>query len=176
MIYLESWLKLNDLDIIFVRELEFRQGNQQNYQYYHKPEHDKGIFNTLNGKSQRYRASALVFIDDKLLLVRDRGKRDYSLPGGGYKPKESTIGACPRELREEVGGLFVKSVERLKQYDFHGTRARHKVALIKASGKPYVKSKEIDKVILWDMKENIKVQDHVRRILRCYLGMLKTIQ
>jgi hypothetical protein len=127
-------------------------------------------------KSKRYRASALVFVNDKLLLVRDRGKRDYSLPGGGYKPKESTIEACPRELREEVGGLFVKSVERLKQCDFNGIRARHKVALIKASGKPYVKSKEIDKVILWNMKENIKVQGHVRRILKCYHEMLEAAE
>ena len=128
----------------------------------------------MTGTSKRYRASALVFIDNKLLLVRDKGKRDYSLPGGGYKSKESTMEACPRELREEVGGLFVKSVERLKQCDFNGIRARHKVALLKASGKPYVKSKEIDKVILWDMQENLKVQGHVRRILNCYLTMNKT--
>ncbi len=117
---------------------------------------------------KRYRATAIVFIGDKLLLVRDKGKDDYSMPGGGFHKNEHTVVACPRELYEEVGGITVESVERLKQCDFEGLRAKHKVALVKASGKPYVKSKEIDDVILWNMKDNIKTQGHVKRILESY--------
>jgi len=122
---------------------------------------------------KRYRATALVFIGDKLLLVKDNGRDDYSMVGGGFKKNEHTIDACHRELNEEVGGITIESVKRLKQCDFEGRRAKYKVSLIKASGKPYVKSKEIDEVILWNMKDKIKTQGHINHILEYYKKEVK---
>jgi 8-oxo-dGTP pyrophosphatase MutT (NUDIX family) len=49
-----------------------------------------------------YRATALIVRNNKILLVRDRGRHDYSMPGGGIKPRESTIQACIREVEEEL--------------------------------------------------------------------------
>jgi hypothetical protein len=122
---------------------------------------------------KRYRATGIVFIGDKLLLVRDKGRDDYSMVGGGFHKNEHTVEACIRELNEEVGGITIESVERLKQCDFEGRRAKYKVSLIKASGKPYVKSKEIVEVILWNMKDKIKTQGHISHILEYYKKEVK---
>ncbi len=89
------------------------------------------------------------------------------MPGGGFKPGESTIQAGIREAtQEELGGLTVESAERLRDCDFDGQRARHKVVLLTVKGDPYIKQpKEVAEVIWWDMRQPIKVQGHVTRIL-----------
>jgi len=117
---------------------------------------------------KRYRASAVIIRDGKLLLVRDNGKPDFSLPGGGFEHKETTIQAGIREVAgEELGGVRVLSAERLpKHWDLDGERAYHKFVRLTIQGEPYIKRpKEIDKVIWWDMKSPLLVQSHVKYIL-----------
>jgi ADP-ribose pyrophosphatase YjhB (NUDIX family) len=116
---------------------------------------------------KRYRATVVIFRDDKVLLVRDKGRHDFSLPGGGFKYNETTIQAGIREVcGEETGGTKVLSAERLKYCDLDGKRAYHKVCLLTIEGEPYIKRpREIDKIIWWDMKSKIPVQGHVKYIL-----------
>ncbi len=114
----------------------------------------------------RYRATAVIFDGDKVLLVRDRGRKDFSLPGGGFKRRESTIQAAVREVCEELG-IKAVSVERLKNCDLDGQRAYHKVCQVAMDRdrSPFLKSHEIDKFIWWDMKSKVPVQGHVKYIL-----------
>ena len=52
-------------------------------------------------RRKRNRATALVIKDGKLLVVRERGARHWSLPGGGMKKGEEPVEAACRELVEE---------------------------------------------------------------------------
>ena len=113
----------------------------------------------------RYRATVVIIRDGKVLLVRDRGEKDYSLPGGGFKRHENTIQAGTREVREELGIVSI-SAKRLRYCDFQGRRAKHKVCQLVIEVEPYINQpKEIDKVIWWDMKSDLNVQGHVKYIL-----------
>jgi len=100
----------------------------------------------------------------KALLVRDRGKHHFSLPGGAVKKGEPAVSAAARELYEELG-LHVVSAKRLRGRDFRGSVSEHKVCLIEVSGEPYLKSHEIDKFLWWDMKDDVPVYAHVKNIL-----------
>jgi len=112
----------------------------------------------------RYRATAVIMRDCKVLLVRDKGRHDFSLPGGGFKRGESTVQAGAREVYEELG-LRTVSAERLRHCDLEGRRAKHKVCLLETRGGPYLKSRELDRFIWWDMKSELPVQGHVKYIL-----------
>lgn len=118
---------------------------------------------------KRYRATVVIFRDDKVLLVHDKDRRSphFSLPGGGFKHNETTIQAGIREVcGEEIGGIRVLSAERLRNCDLDGRRANHKVCLLTIEGEPYInRPKEIDKIIWWDMKSKIPIQGHVKYIL-----------
>ncbi|MCH7653590.1 MAG: NUDIX domain-containing protein, partial [Chloroflexi bacterium] len=50
---------------------------------------------------QRQRATAILIRDGDLLLVRDRDRSSFALPGGGVDPGELPISAVARELYEE---------------------------------------------------------------------------
>ena len=115
----------------------------------------------------RYRATALIIKDDKVLLVKDKGRHDYSMPGGGFKSKESTIQAAIREVQEELK-LRSLSATRLRLCDLEGKRANHKVCLLTVEGEPHIDHKELDGYIWWDMKQKIPVQGHVKYILNKY--------
>jgi ADP-ribose pyrophosphatase YjhB (NUDIX family) len=119
---------------------------------------------------KRYRATAVVIQNDKVMLVKDNMRElQWSMPGGGFKHKEeSTIEACIREVtKEEIGGLRILSAERLRQCDFEGQRAKHKVAKLVVDGNAYVKDKHElkDEIYWWDMKSKIDAQGHVYYIL-----------
>ncbi|MDD5288917.1 MAG: NUDIX domain-containing protein [Dehalococcoidales bacterium] len=117
----------------------------------------------------RYRATALIIRNDKVLLVRDKGRHDYSMPGGGFKPKESTIQACIREVAEELR-MKVISATRLRICDCEGERANHKVGLLLVEGEPHINHRELDDFVWWNMKDEIPLQGHVKYILRKYKG------
>ena len=68
------------------------------------------------------RATVLCIKDGKFLVVQERGRRHFSLPGGGVKKGEQSIAAAIRELKEETG-LDVASIEYLTS--FQGKRAVH---------------------------------------------------
>ena len=112
----------------------------------------------------RPRATAIVIRDGKVLVVRDKGKNLYSLPGGGIKYGEPTISAAARELFEELGLNAIK-VTRMRNLDYSGSLSQHKVCLVEADGEPHFKGHELDKFIWWDMKEDIPVYYHVKNIL-----------
>ena len=113
----------------------------------------------------RKRGTAVVIRDGKVLLVRDRGRHRFSLPGGAIKKGEPTVSAAARELYEELG-LHAVKVTRLRECDFRGAVSEHKVCLIQASGEPRLRGHELDKFIWWDMKESVPVYAHVKNILR----------
>lgn len=48
-------------------------------------------------------ALVAVYVDGKLLLIRNSYRRGWTLPGGGVEPGEKSIDAAARELREELG-------------------------------------------------------------------------
>ena len=52
----------------------------------------------------RRAAGALLFDPDgRLLMVRDRIRREWGYPGGYADGREAAVVACAREVREEVG-------------------------------------------------------------------------
>ena len=103
--------------------------------------------------------------DGKVLLVRDRGRHRFSLPGGAIKKSEPTVSAAARELYEELGLTAIK-VTRLRECDFKGIVSEHKVCLIQASGEPHLRGHELNKFIWWDMKEPIPTYAHVKNTLK----------
>ena len=113
----------------------------------------------------RNRGTAVVIRHGKILLVRDKGRHHFSLPGGAAKKGEPTTSTAARELYEELGLSAVK-VTRLRQCDFRGSVSIHKVCLIEASGEPYLRGHELDKFIWWDMNKPVPVYAHVKNILK----------
>lgn len=113
----------------------------------------------------RKRGTAVVIRSGKVLLVRDKGRHHFSLPGGAIKKGEPTVSAAARELYEELG-LHTLKVTRLSHCDFKGAVSEHKVCLIQASGEPHLRGHELDKFIWWDMKQPIPIYAHVKNILR----------
>ena len=89
------------------------------------------------------------------------------MPGGGFKPKESTIQAAVREVQEELK-LRVISATRLRFCDLDGRRAYHKVCLLSVEGDPHIDRAELNGYIWWDMRQKIVVQGHVKYILNKY--------
>jgi len=112
----------------------------------------------------RSRGTAVVIRHGKVLLVRDKGKHRFSLPGGGIRENEPAASATGRELYEELGLSPIK-ITRLRECDFKGTASHHKVCLIEARGEPQLRGHELDKFIWWDMKQSIPVFTHVTQIL-----------
>jgi len=112
----------------------------------------------------RQRGTAVVIRDGKVLLVRDRGKHQFSLPGGGIRENEPAASAAGRELYEELGLSPIK-ITRLRDCDFRGSASHHKVCLVEARGEPHLRGNELDKFIWWDMKQPIPLFAHVTQIL-----------
>lgn len=113
----------------------------------------------------RQRATAIVMRDGFVLLVRDKGKPQFSLPGGGINRGEPSTSAAAREVYEELGIRPTKIV-RLRDCDYRGSVNIHRVCLIEADGEPYMRGHELVAFVWWDMKKEIPVHPHVREILR----------
>jgi 8-oxo-dGTP pyrophosphatase MutT (NUDIX family) len=112
----------------------------------------------------RQRATAVVFRDKKVLLVRDRGRHHYSLPGGGLNKKETTEDAVKRELYEELS-LRSARVTRFREYDFRGVVNTHKICLVEAYGDPHIRSHELDSYLWWNMRDKVPVYRYVRIVV-----------
>ena len=67
-------------------------------------------------RKKRNRATALVMNGGRLLLVRERGAKHWSLPGGGMKKGEDAVTAATRELDEETR-LVATSAAYLFHYE-----------------------------------------------------------
>lgn len=113
----------------------------------------------------RQRGTALVVQDGRALLVRDRGKKSFSLPGGGIKKGESTARAVIRELYEELH-LKALNIQRLRECDYKGSLNRHHVCMItKIAGNLHLQESELDDFIWWNIQEPVPVYPHVKYIL-----------
>ena len=99
--------------------------------------------------------------EGRILLVRDRGRSSYGLPGGGIEDGELPIVAAARELYEETG-LEATTIRYL--FSFEGKYNVHRVYEVEADGEPEARG-EIDWYIWWDMKDDTPVYPHVRGIL-----------
>ena len=82
-------------------------------------------------RKKRNRATALVFREGRLLLVRERGAKHWSLPGGGVKKGEDPVAAAVRELDEETK-LTALSATYLFHYE--SPSQHHHVCCLKAEG------------------------------------------
>lgn len=112
----------------------------------------------------RIRGTAVVFRGERVLLVRDRGDKKFSLPGGGTNQHEPSIASAIRELYEELG-MSTRKAERIFNCDFQGSLSHHKVSLIETEDEPRIRGKELSDFIWWDMKNNIPRHTHVDQIL-----------
>lgn len=114
----------------------------------------------------RKRATALVFRGNRVLLVRDRGHKKFSLPGGGVEFRESVLTACIRELHEELGVEVVK-IHRVSDADFRGKLNYHHTCLVEFRGKPRInRSGELAEYIWWDHEdEGPSRYRHVEQII-----------
>jgi len=112
----------------------------------------------------RNRGTAVVYRNGSVLLVRDRGKRNFSLPGGGIKRNEPALSAAARELYEELGMRATKA-ERIFSCDYKGSFTEHYVSLIETDDEPRIRSIELVDFIWWDGKEKIQRYKHVDCIL-----------
>ena len=113
-------------------------------------------------RKKRNRATALVFRDGKLLLVRERGAKRWSLPGGGMKKGEDPIDAATRELDEET-----KLVATSATYLFHHeTRSQHHhVCLVEAEGKVELRKEEIGDYRWWDGETQLSIIESAKEII-----------
>ena len=112
----------------------------------------------------RHRATAVVVRDGKVLLVRHRWQRAFSLPGGGLRIGESVENAVARELHTELK-LKAETVMRRPDCDFDGSVNRHHDCLVEASGEPVRRRIEVAEYPWWDGTEPIRAFPHVRGVL-----------
>lgn len=112
----------------------------------------------------RQRATALVVRDGKVLLVRDKGRHHYSLPGGKIEEGETAVQAAARELQEELG-MNALQVRRLPSADYQGTANEHHVSLITSVDAPRLINPELDSFTWWDMRGSLPMYAHVKGII-----------
>ena len=117
--------------------------------------------------ARRRRRTAVVIRKGRVLLVRDKGRSRFSLPGGGINKGEPTASAAARELYEELD-LRAQKVIRLHHCDFRSPLTEHRVCLIEASGEPRLRGHELNKFIWWDMNAPVPIFGHVTAILGAY--------
>jgi ADP-ribose pyrophosphatase YjhB (NUDIX family) len=115
----------------------------------------------------RRRGTAIVERDGKILLVRDKHKHRYSLPGGAAKKGEPAIAAAIRELYEECRMNTVCAKRRF-DCDHKGTLSHHKVSLLISEDEPQIKANELDDYMWWDTVDDIPRYAHVDEILKKY--------
>jgi len=120
------------------------------------------LFDTLYGL--RDRATAVVRRDGLLLLVRDRGFRRFSLPGGGVRRGESPEAAAIRELEEETG-LQATSVTPLPQCRTNDVLNTYLVFLINARGELHIDPVELSEATWWDGKDGLPLFGYVRHVI-----------
>ena len=116
---------------------------------------------------KRRRASVVAERSGEFLLVRERGARHYTLPGGGIEGRESIIEAACREIREETS-LFVTRAEYL--FDYEGQVLFHQVVLATVKGRVHLQRRELSEHLWWDGKSNVELGASARVILKRVLS------
>ena len=108
------------------------------------------------------RATGVVVRDGKVLLVRERRNKDFSLPGGRIHAGEASSTAVTREIYEEVG-LSVKSLVFAGSHE--GRFVTHQVYVLDTTGEVRLRRREIERYAWWDGTGDLPVQDHVKAII-----------
>ncbi len=118
-------------------------------------------------KAPTLRGTAIVQRDGKILLVKEKNDRSFSLPGGSLRKGEPALAAAVRELYEELG-LCATKAERLYAADHTGPIRRHLVSRIDICdhAKIVLDRKELSDYLWWDGIENIELAPHVKDVLR----------
>lgn len=118
---------------------------------------------------KRQRATIIVEIDQRILLVENRGGL-VLLPGGGIDPEESQAQAAARELAEETG-LLAESLSFL--FSHESATNRHCVFRALASGSP-VAGDDAARLHFFD-PDDLALTDRMsaasRQIIDRFLGM-----
>jgi ADP-ribose pyrophosphatase YjhB (NUDIX family) len=109
-------------------------------------------------------ATAVVRRDGLLLLVRDRGFRQFSLPGGGLQRGETPEDAVMRELKEETGlsAVSLKPLPLCQTSDIYNT---YHVFEVQAEGSLRIDPVELSDARWWDGFEPMPLFGYVKRVL-----------
>ncbi len=120
------------------------------------------VYENLYG--MRDRATAIVRRDGLLLLVRDRGFRQFSLPGGGLRPGESAEEAVSRELAEETGlrALTVEPLPRCQTSDAYNT---YLVFEVQAEGSLCIDPNELGDARWWNGRTAVPLFGYVKHVI-----------
>lgn len=113
-------------------------------------------------REKRRRATLVAEQHGQILLVQERGRRRYSLPGGGLKKGESVLQAALRELKEETN-LEVVKAEYL--FDYESATQSHKVVWATVWGEVHIQEKELAGYRWWDAAEDIPLVDSTIEIV-----------
>ena len=114
---------------------------------------------------KRRRATAVVERDGRYLLVLDKGKKTYSLPGGGIEQGEPALAAATREVYEETG---MEPLEAKLLFKYEGTTNAHRVVWVKVDGKAkvHLQRKELSSYLWWNPQDqSIPLFDYVKTII-----------
>ena len=122
----------------------------------------------MSNEHLRKRGVAVVIRHGRVLLVKDKGKLKFSLPGGGVHERERSFQAAARELHEETG-LKARKVTYIGS--FRGAVSHHKAFLVETEGEVHLKNHhekgggELASYLWWDMLSPLPVYQHVLVIL-----------
>lgn len=107
----------------------------------------------------------MVHRDGRLLVVRDRGFRHFSLPGGGVRNGERPEDAAVRELREETGleALSVSPLPHCGTSDIFNT---YHVFLVEAAGEVQIDTVELGEALWWDGQRTLPLFGYVKHVLK----------
>ena len=112
-------------------------------------------------KSPKYtRATALIVRDGRLLLVRNKGERRYSLPGGRMRSKESPTDAAIRQVALKTR-LQPFDVERLPDCDTETANSRHYVVRMDVAGSVDLDKQRVSRHEWWDGSAGMRLNEHV---------------
>lgn len=115
-------------------------------------------------ETPRQRATAIIERDGCILVVRDKFRPAFMLPGGGIDEGELPEVAVARELAEETT-LTATSVKYLFTHD--GKYNHHHVFSVQADGEVDISHDPlVVEFAWWDGSADVPVHPHVTEILR----------
>lgn len=117
----------------------------------------------------RRRATAVVIRDGKVLLVRNKDKHCFSLPGGGVHHGEPSLSAAARELYEETR---LRATKVVQIFNHHGKVNEHRVFLVETDGHVHLR-RELSDFMWWDGKPAIPIYSHVTNIQGQVVELIK---
>ena len=114
-------------------------------------------------ETPRQRATAIVIRDGRILVVRDKFRPAFMLPGGGIDAGESPETAVARELTEETT-LTSTAVQYLFTHD--GKYNHHHIFSVQADGNVDISHDPlVVEYAWWDGGPDVPVHPHVNAIL-----------